>query len=140
VKETYYLFFTDTNKWFYMLLKPRFAHVVLLKQLTKDYCLEIHPRLDFLELACCKDSVKGFYEKVTRRRGVLLKVIVDMSMTKPVGLSFLPMRWGLFTCMAFAKYALGIHKMVITPWQLYKYLKGRSFSKENPQIISIEEM
>lgn len=122
--------------WFLNHFKPNFSHVAIFKKsrITGGY----------IEINCCSDNFKveewtieNFFNLLTNPKITSKLVEVKPGIVKAKG---------LITCVSIAKHYLGIcdKPLIITPYQLFKYLektygkqeKGKSSSGANTGLHS----
>lgn len=103
-------------------MKPNFSHVAIFKKSKHG---------GYIEINCCSDNYKvdeweekDFFDFITNNCITAKLVEVKTGIVKPKG---------LITCVSSAKHYLGIcdKPLIITPYQLFKYLEKNDGRKES---------
>ena len=103
------------------ILKPGFRHCMVLLHDGKRW-LSVDPMLNHMELQVHETVPEDFdFPRWLQTQGQLVvRASVDHSKKIPAPLMFM-------SCVEVVKRVLGIHsRRIITPWQLYRYLKEQS--------------
>lgn len=105
---------TSTSAWWTAGLEEGFAHVEVWRRIEPGFYHVIQPFCDYIALGVVEAEpyqLGGDYQEVTARRRMGRPIF-------PVGLK---------TCVSLVKAVLAVHApLVITPYQLYKYIKDRN--------------
>lgn len=129
-KTRYFLVFSTHNlpkggwyqnflKWCFDRLKKGFSHVAVIEQISPDCFMRIEGCSDRLSIIPIFD--RNFLSN--------LKSIKDLTIIEVVPKSTGACFHGIITCVSIAKYLLGIKKLtVITPYQLYKFVRKESLN------------
>lgn len=120
----------DTEiSWLRWLLRPGFRHCFVLLN-DGERWISLDPMAHYTELFCYDQLPSGFdIAGWLESRGItVLEAVIDKSRTRPAPPMF-------FTCVEAVKRVLGVHDVfILTPWQLYRFLKKKNhYSQESNQ-------
>lgn len=114
----YVVFQNETSLWWLRLLRPGFRHCYILVPLSDGQWLELNPASNFFYFTIHRFG-KGYdyLNSLSENGCAVVSARVKIVPSRPLPLF-------LFNCVEFVKHALGINnRRIITPYQLYKYLK-----------------
>ncbi len=129
--EAWVIFSAQTDMNWLKILKPGFRHCAVLLNDGQNW-MTLDPLSNYMDVTVHHVPVEFNMPKWMKDRG---HTMVKASMKKPVK----PAPWGPFTCVEAVKRVLGIHnRMIITPWQLHRYLSRNSAKGvvSHPQIFN----
>lgn len=135
-KREYWLIFCDADHWTTWFLRSGFKHVMVLSRDKYNWIL-FNPKMnmyDYLILSKKIDvDVPEEYKKKYDYK--IIKVVIDKSKVK--------YHWKvcmIWTCVTFAKYAIGLNGFIFTPRSLYKKLRKMMVKakKSHKGIVSIK--
>lgn len=117
-RRFYVVFQEETSLWWLRLLRPGFRHCYILAPLENNCWLELNPTSNFFYFTVHRFGPGYDYLGFLAGQGCsIAEAEVEMVPHRPLPLFF-------FNCVEFVKHALGINnRLIITPYQLWKYLK-----------------
>lgn len=126
--KTYWVVFTNTDKWWGCLLKKNFSHVCIVFQDEYGFWTTFNPADQHLEISLVpfteKDQNTKNYPKLLRNSGYH---VVKIEKIEKIN-GFSKIKWynikiGLFfNCVTLCRYFMGIGASRITPYGFYKQL------------------
>ena len=115
--EAVVFFGGNKTHWWTRFLKKGYYHCLIAMNIGCDRWVLIDPVMSYTDFIIFEGD--DFIKK-------LASIGYTYLMTKPMPVQFLDIKWSLrpFTCVEVVKRLLGIQKkFIITPYQLYKYIK-----------------
>lgn len=120
--------FTDHNvakKWWQVFLKKPFYHCLLVRWIGNDTWLKIDPNT--ANMVCEIVDTKEVKDIIKQKNAVIVENNLGVDITNKmfnVG-NILP------TCVSIIKMVIGVNALVVTPYQLYRYLLNRGAKEIN---------
>lgn len=140
--STYYLIFSDSNRWFKHLLKIGFSHITIFKELKNEQVgetlfIELQPANHLIiDSTISIQKINKHIKFNTTHK--IVKVVVDNKRIPTSKRAYISLNWGIFSCVWIAKYILGFRGFIFTPQQLYKSLLKKRYCDINKHIHSVE--